>query len=142
MRVHLFGDTNAGEFSKLLLQLGDGRLPERDSLIDIPDQLCTVFTSLDELLTAVYPEIERLKDHGAQWLKERAVLTPKNDPLLDRFCAQEFEYRSIDTVVNTDEVVHYPVEFLNTLNPPGLPLHKLKVKVGATVMLLRNFKPP
>ncbi|AES72814.1 PIF1-like helicase [Medicago truncatula] len=35
-------------------------------------------------------------------------------------------------------VVHTP-EFLNTINTPGLPNHKLRLKVGVPVMLLRNI---
>lgn len=41
-----------------------------------------------------------------------------------------------------DDAVHYPVEFFNTLNPPGFPDHKLLIKVRAPVMLLRNLNPP
>jgi ATP-dependent DNA helicase PIF1 len=32
-----------------------------------------------------------------------------------------------------------PEEFLHTLNPPGMPPHKLHLKVGAIYMLLRNM---
>lgn len=46
------------------------------------------------------------------------------------------------TVVNRDEVIHYPIEFLNSLNPSGLPPHELWLKVGTPVMLLWNLKPP
>ena len=36
---------------------------------------------------------------------------------------------------------NYPVEFLNSLNLSVLPLHDIKLKVGAVVMLLRNLDP-
>ena len=32
----------------------------------------------------------------------------------------------------------YPAEFLNSLNLSGLPLHEIKLKAGAAVMLLRT----
>jgi ATP-dependent DNA helicase PIF1 len=34
--------------------------------------------------------------------------------------------------------VHTP-EILNTISASGLPNHKLRLKVGVSVMLLRNF---
>ena len=45
-------------------------------------------------------------------------------------------------MVNTDDADNYPVEFLNSLNPPGLPHHRILLRVGTPVMLLRNLKPP
>ena len=51
---------------------------------------------------------------------------------------------SADVVQNedgTDNINNnlYPIEFLNSVNVNGLPLHKLELKDGALVMLLRNL---
>jgi len=34
-------------------------------------------------------------------------------------------------VVELEDVVHYPVEFLHNLNPPEIPPHNLYLKIGA-----------
>ena len=46
--------------------------------------------------------------------------------------------------VEDKELFHqnlYPIEFLNTLTPSGTPPHKLVLKVGAPIILLRNISP-
>ena len=80
---------------------------------------------------------------------DHALLTPTNDKasiindtLLKSFEGKYIEYKSIDSVVQMDDAIHYPVELLNTLNPPGFPPHKLLLKVSSPVMLLWNLKPP
>lgn len=149
MRVHLRGDTSAGVFADMLLKLGDGSYPSVESKVTIPSDLGAVVTTLKELTDRIYPDISNIKEKSIEWLCERAILTPKNDKaaaindiLLKAFEGQAVEYKSFDSVIDTDDAVHYPVEFLNTLNPSGLPSHKLILKIGAPVMLLRNLNPP
>ncbi|CAF2986653.1 unnamed protein product [Rotaria sp. Silwood2] len=54
-------------------------------------------------------------------------------------------FYAIDSVKNDvgvddyDLQVNIPVEFLDTLNPSGLPPYKLNLKIGCIVMLLRNL---
>ncbi|UYV62945.1 hypothetical protein LAZ67_2002573 [Cordylochernes scorpioides] len=50
--------------------------------------------------------------------------------------------KSIDTMVDPDESVSYPPEFLNSLELSGTPSHKIVLKVGVPVILIRNLDPP
>ena len=57
---------------------------------------------------------------------------------------QEREYLSADTISKcidapNDAQVLYPVEYLNTLNSNNFPPHRLLLKVGVPIMLLRNL---
>ncbi|VDN00438.1 unnamed protein product, partial [Onchocerca ochengi] len=51
-------------------------------------------------------------------------------------------FSSFDTVVEGDEAVDYPTEFLNSLNLPGMPLHVLQLKIGMPIIMLRNINQP
>src|SRR5436190_14132847 len=56
----------------------------------------------------------------------------------------EREYFSSDTISKCtdtpdDADILYPVEYLNTLNANNFPPHRLKLKIGTPVILLRNL---
>ena len=53
-----------------------------------------------------------------------------NDILLNLIEGKNMDYRSVDSVLEVDNAVQYPLELLNTLNPPGFPAHRpiLKIK--------------
>ncbi len=46
---------------------------------------------------------------------------------------------SIDNTIKDSEQATYPVEFLNSITVSGLPPHKLTLKVGLPIMMLRNL---
>ena len=149
MRVLLGCDVSAEQFSELLLEIGNGEYPVVERKITIPSDLGLVVTTLSDLIVKIYPDIENIMQKSTEWICERAILTPKNNMaavinkiILDSFEGIEMEYKSVDSVIQSDDAVHYPVEFLNSLNPSGFPHHKLVLKVGTPVMLLRNLNPP
>jgi hypothetical protein len=81
-------------------------------------------------------------------LSNSAILCPKNDAtsemnveIIKRLEGDSRTYLSIDTVEseNESERLAYPVEVLNSLELSGLPPHKLTLKKGCIVMLLRNL---
>ena len=96
----------------------------------------------------VYPNIiHHYKDH--KWLRERAILAPKNETaaeinmtLLRQLPGSETSFKSVDTVIDQDQAVQCPAEFLNSLEPAGMPPHHLTLKIGTPIMLLRNLEPP
>jgi ATP-dependent DNA helicase PIF1 len=150
MRVHLQGDVAAGQFAQQLLSLGDGKIAAdlTSGLITIPNNFCNIVDSIETLKTKVFPDIQcRFNNH--KWLCERAILAPKNDSvnainlqIQQQLPGKDISYKSIDTVVDIDQAVQYPTEFLNSLEPPGMPSHSLVLKVGSPIMLLRNLDAP
>ncbi|KIH67553.1 hypothetical protein ANCDUO_02114 [Ancylostoma duodenale] len=150
MRVHLRGDDCAQVFAEQLLRLGDGKFPvDPDTdLISFPPDFCNTVASPEELVNKVFSDIcENFRSH--QWLCDRAILAPMNESvncmnvqIQDQLPGPVSTYESIDTVVDSEQAVCYPTEFLNSLEPPGLPPHRLILKAGSPIILLRNIDPP
>jgi ATP-dependent DNA helicase PIF1 len=49
------------------------------------------------------------------------------------------DYLSNDIVINNKESVHFPTELINSQTPFGMPPHKLSLKVGVPIILLKNL---
>ena len=146
MRAHITGDNSAEEFSKKLLLIGNGQTVKCGEYHMLP---CgELLNHSHELLQKVFPDLK--SNHtSSTWLCERAILAPRNDTvdavnktLLDEIPGDTQTFQSIDSVNDDSETVKFPIEFLNGLKPSGMPPHKLFLKIGAPVMLLRNLDPP
>ncbi|XP_067939745.1 uncharacterized protein [Watersipora subatra] len=148
MRVHMGGDDALGEFSAQPLNIDEGKLPVNNGLMSLPDKCGFIVDTEDNLLPKVYPNIhENYLQH--QWLKEKVILAPKNDTvdhinqlLLEKIPGTTTSFLSIDCVVEENDSVNYPTEFLNSLQPASMPPHNLQLCVDAPVMLLQNLDSP
>jgi len=139
----------AHDFAEYLLTLGDGCLAIADSnYVQIPDPMCLPRTaSVNELIGVVYPDLRHY--HGDRdYMVQRAILTPLNEDvdhvnsIISSLTGGESKsYLSADSVVDPSHADLYPTEFLNSLTPSGIPPHRLILKVGDIIMLLRNLAP-
>jgi len=143
------------KFSEWVLSIGNGCIGddnEVDKTIIVPSDLLikSACDTLASIVQSTYPDLlESMND--ITYFQNRAILTTKNsivekinEYMLDKVPGEDKEYLSYDSPiqcnVNGDAVddIHTP-EFLNTIVASGLPNHKLRLKVGVPVMLLRNL---
>ena len=150
MRVHLQGDEAAGEFADQLLAIGDSKYPIDTSpdIIQLPENIGTIVCNIDELVARVYPDLLS-NFRNISWLSERCILAPLNETtrninraLVAQLPGDFVEYRSLDSVPDESQVVHFPTEFLNSLEVSGFPSHLLSLKAAAPIIILRSLDPP
>ncbi|GKD22369.1 ATP-dependent DNA helicase PIF1-like protein [Tanacetum coccineum] len=143
------------DFTEWILKVEDGKLREANNgevSIDVPEEL--LIDAVDDHVTSIidftYPNL--LNDiNDPSYFQEKAILAPTNevvdtinDNLLSKFPREEMVYLSCDNIDKTergsaiDEVVFSP-EFINRLKFSGVPNHRLALKVGVPIMLLRNI---
>ena len=143
------------DFANWILKVGDGKLAEPndgEAKIEIPhEHLITEFDNpLEAIVKCTYPSLlEKFKD--PEYLKERAILAPTldivqklNEYMLSLIPGEEKVYLSSDSAcrasfqIDTPENIYTP-EILNGINISGFPGHKITLKVGIPIMLLRNI---
>ncbi|XP_014676110.1 PREDICTED: uncharacterized protein LOC106816068 [Priapulus caudatus] len=65
----------------------------------------------------------------SQRLLKNLALDNINAKLLEQLPGDSTRYKSMDTVPDPDQVVHYPTEFLNSLAPSGVPRQRLQTSL-------------
>ena len=141
-----------GLFAGDLLAIGDG-INIRKSPATNKDVSCwkhgyTPGNAIDDLVENVYTNI-RTNISRRVYLSERAILaiTNKdvasiNTKIMSRIPGDMTIYWSIDRAVSEEDDELFPPEYFHGFYEPSLPSHKLCVKPGVPVMLLRNLDPP
>ncbi|ODM87033.1 ATP-dependent DNA helicase PIF1 [Orchesella cincta] len=132
------------EFMEWLLKVGSGLNSDnqQSEFLCIPKELIS-----NDIITSVYGgDINALTNDE---MSSRSILCPKNEDtlrineiMLEKLHGDSKAFYSVDTVSNCEteeERAHYPTEFLNSITPMGMPPHRLNLKVGCCVMLLRNL---
>ncbi|XP_064619468.1 ATP-dependent DNA helicase PIF6-like [Lineus longissimus] len=149
MRATLSSNEEPQQFSDFLMTIGDGKYPvtEIPDKITLPKNIRTT-DSLSDLIHTIYADIQT-NYRNKQWLLERAILAPLNNTVnqinhevISAFPGQELKYTAINKTLTTEEAVHFPTEFLDSLDIPGLPPHTLRLKKGCPVIILRSLNPP
>ncbi|KAL0882000.1 hypothetical protein ABMA27_001749 [Loxostege sticticalis] len=126
MRAHLGGHERAQEFSDVLLRVGEGRLPEIDGLVHLPDSLCKIVPSVDELICRVYDEVVY---YSINTILDQGAATTYPVEFLNSLSASGLPAHTITLKVGV------PIMLLRNLTPPKL-CNGTRLKV---VSLQRNL---
>ena len=146
-------------FSKWVLDLGNGKLPtpkregeSEATWIKIPDDLLihTDGDNISAIVSLTYTDFLASFDKPG-YLRERAILTPTNEVdekvnihVMSLMPQSGREYLSCDSIfeaANTvkESNVFYPPEVLNAVSMINFPEHRIFLKPGVPIMLLRNL---
>jgi hypothetical protein len=148
LRANMRANEGEGEFVEWLLRVGNGDLLNDHHLpqdtVALPQQI--VVTNIVDAIFGMTISASQMAE-----IQDYAILCPKNsesltlnDKVLERLDGEVREYCSADSIEwgEGDDgdalATDYPVEYVNSLTPSGMPPHKLRLKVNAVVMLMRN----
>jgi ATP-dependent DNA helicase PIF1 len=147
------------QFSKWMINIGEGKIhatsregEDEPTWIQIPEEFLLMPQGGKTacIVEKVYEDLQT-NYMDLKYLKDRAILTPTNDVvdsindyIVSLIPEQTKEYLRCDKVIkapNTHDSYDllYPVKLLNTLNGNNFPKHRIVLKKGTLVMLLRNL---
>jgi len=133
------------------LEIGAGSTIDDNEMIQVPQSM--VYTNLNTFINRIYPGIGNPRVQDDQYFLKHIILCPRNNEVhnISEAILQQFNpvpntevyiLRSVDSVSEEDGMhLAYLVEFLQQLNSSGLSLALLCLKVGYSVILLRNLDP-
>uniref|UniRef100_A0A0R0LIE8 ATP-dependent DNA helicase n=1 Tax=Glycine max TaxID=3847 RepID=A0A0R0LIE8_SOYBN len=153
--AQLIDDQETTKFAKWILDIGDGVIGNQNdgyATIEIPEYLLiTEYNDpIDAIVKSTFPDLYQ-HHSNPEFFKSRAILASTNeiveevnDYILSLIPGEQMEYLSSDYIEKSETIDSWhfqsiTTEFLNSLNTSGLPNHRIKLKIGSPIMLLRNL---
>ena len=131
------------EFADWLLEIGNGNMEN----LEFPEHMRQ--GSIDNLMNEIFPcgilnnQQEKIPINRAILASVNTEVEEINNKIVNRMEGEEFVYLSRDALIDEDNNArnnqNYPTEFLNAQSPSGCPQHRLVLKNGCPVILLRNL---
>lgn len=135
-------------FNRWLLNIGEGKTPVIPNLVPGTIEIPQSMICKESIISEIYGN--QLNIETVQNLATKVILTTKNahamninNEVLNLLPGESKAYYSVDSVVSDDieNKINYPPEFLHAQTPSGMPPHKITLKMGAIIMLIRNLNP-
>ena len=150
-------DTDLANFDSWAVSLGDGSSPTvgdaKEEKVKLPSNHCLEVEEdqygkgMEVFCDKIYPNLAT-RFNEDDYFQDRAILAPTNQKrdaineyLMSKLPTEEVVLLSADSTVEPADAALHPVEVLNSLNPQGLPSHRLTLRPGAPVRLMRNLNP-
>ena len=146
--VELYGPR---EFPRWLLAVGNNQIPTvEDNLILCPPRMVLRSKDIKDLIRVVYGDLQGISSTDMNsFFSKRAILACRNDDVdevnaltLSMANGADREYLSADSALDVaggEGQNDFPQEYLNTLYGSNMSHHKLVLKIGTPIMLLRNL---
>jgi PIF1-like helicase len=150
LKLNMRLNQDEAHFAEWLLDVGHGRNSDASGMVKLPDSM-RCGNSLENLIQAIYGDLNEinLQQPNDQFFAERTILCGRNEAvdalnvkILNKLAGEEKVFVSSDSREReggADGDMEYPVEFLNSINLSGMPLSKLRLKLGVPIMILRNL---
>ncbi|KAG3004445.1 hypothetical protein PC120_g18555 [Phytophthora cactorum] len=147
--------TELAEFSEFLLQVGEGRHEINPALEELSGDRededirpGAIPRGLTRMVDEMYADINTPEIANDEYFANRTILTTTNavvqrinEAVAQRLEGVSQEYLSTDSVEEDEEVNFFEQEGLHTVNINGIPPHKLTLKKGASIIMMRNLNP-
>ena len=94
-----------------------------------------------ELIGRVFPNMADVDPKSAILCPKNDLVDHINDKIMSMIPGERRTLLSMDKILNSNHSLDrlYPQEYLNTIRLNGIPNHKLHLKLGSIVILLRNL---